>query len=232
VFHVDEASLARWKGWIRHIRRDQLFIWMGACFVGVALPAMLSVEFLRRGTDAGNWNAASMTAAGVGKQVGSPGSDVLATRVGLDRVLSGPTAEKCFWAMTLLCGFLVLATSAISTIDGFIRRWVDVFWTSSYRFWKAHPSSIKYAYFVTLLVYALFGVTILWIQEPTKLLKISTMFYNYALGFSCWHTLAVNLILLPRELRPGWFSRIALLLAGLFFAGMGTLATLDQLGVI
>jgi hypothetical protein len=205
---------------------------MGACFVGVALPAMLSVEFLRRGTDAGNWNAAAMTAAGVGQQVASPTSDVLAARVGLDKFLSGPVVKQCFWAMTLLCGFLVLATSTVSTIDGFIRRWVDVFWTASSRYWKAHPSSIKYAYFLTLLCYAGFGISILWLQEPAQLLKISTMIYNYALGFSCFHTLAVNLLLLPKELRPGWFTRIGMVLAGCFFTGMGTLATLNQLGRI
>jgi hypothetical protein len=180
--------------------------------------------------DAGDWNAASMTAAGVGRQVGSPSSGVLASEVGLDSVLSGPSVERVFWAMTLLCGFLVLGTSAVSTIDGFIRRWVDVFWTASAKYYKAHPASIKYAYFITLLIYALFGVAILWLSRPAALLRISTMFYNYALGFSCIHTLCVNMILLPKELRPGWFTRIALVLAGCFFAGMGTVSTLQQLG--
>jgi len=61
-------------------------------------------------------------------------------------------------------------------------------------------------------------------------LKISTLFYNFALGFSCWHTLFVNSILLPRELRPGWLTRIAMVLAGCFFVGMGIISTLQQLG--
>ncbi|MGE0759708.1 MAG: Nramp family divalent metal transporter [Pirellulaceae bacterium] len=230
VFEVTQQSLRRWQHWMRHIRRDQLLVWMGACFVGIALPSMLSVEFLRRGTDAGDWNAASMTAAGVATQVTAPAPDVLAARWGLDRILSGPNFGKLFWAMTLLCGFLVLATSTISTIDGFIRRWVDVFWTASANYWKAHPSSIKYAYFCTLMCYATFGITMLWLQQPTTLLKISTIFYNYALGVSCWHTLAVNVILLPREIRPGWLTRCGLLTAGAYFAGMGTVATFQQLG--
>ena len=40
------------------------------------------------------------------------------------------------------------------------------------------------------------------------------VFYNIALGVSCWHTLGINLMLLPPKLRPGWFIRIGLLLSG------------------
>jgi hypothetical protein len=171
-----------------------------------------------------------MTAEEVGKQVSSPAPGVLASRLGIDKIISGPQVGRFFWAMTLLCGFLVLATSTISTIDGFIRRWVDVFWTASAKYWTAHPSSIKYVYFFMLLVYASFGVTMLWLREPTTLVMISTIFYNFALGVSCWHTLAVNVTLLPRELRPGWLAQLGLVVAGIFFVGMGTVSTLQKLG--
>jgi hypothetical protein len=227
VFQVTDSSLHRWKRWVHHIRRDQLCIWMGACFVGIALPSMLSVEFLRRGTDAGDWNAASMTAQGVANAVASPAPDVLASRWGVASLVSGPSWGYAFWAMTLLCGFLVLGTSAISTIDGFIRRWVDVFWTSSANYWKANPASIKYLYFVPLLCYTTFGIAILWMQKPASLLKISAIFYNYALGFSCLHTLAVNMILLPKALKPGWLTRLGLICAGVFFASMATVSAIQ-----
>ena len=55
--------------------------------------------------------------------------------------------------------------------------------------------------------------------------------FNYALGFSCFHTLAVNLILLPPALRPGWCIRIAMVAAGLFFTLLGTIVTLRELGL-
>ena len=73
----------------------------------------------------------------------------------------------------------------------------------------------------------------LWLNKPTDLIKIATLGYNFALGFSCFHTLAVNLILLPRELRPNWFIRIGLVCGGLFFFTLGTIAgymTLQDLG--
>ncbi len=55
---------------------------------------------------------------------------------------------------------------------------------------------------------------------------------NFALGFSCWHTLAINLTLLPSALRPGWFVRIAMALSGLFFLTLATITTLTALGII
>ncbi|MCP4814425.1 MAG: divalent metal cation transporter, partial [Planctomycetaceae bacterium] len=69
VFEVTEESLPRWRRWYRHVCRDQLAFWMPTCFVGLALPSMLSIQFLRRGTDAGKWDGAAMTAEGVGQTV-------------------------------------------------------------------------------------------------------------------------------------------------------------------
>ncbi|MEX2559065.1 MAG: Nramp family divalent metal transporter, partial [Pirellulales bacterium] len=46
VFEVTADSRARWRRWYRHVMRDQLVIWMPACFIGLALPSILSVEFL------------------------------------------------------------------------------------------------------------------------------------------------------------------------------------------
>jgi hypothetical protein len=212
IFRVTIESLKRWKDWLRHVQRDQLAVWMPACFVGLALPSMLSVQFLPRGEKLGsNWLAASMTADGVADAVGGSW---------------GPT----FWYLTLFCGFLVLATSMAGTADGVLRRWVDVFWTASPRLRQWDPRHIGTFYFGMLCIYALFGMAMLLLVRGDALVKSIGIIYNFALGFSCWHTLAVNLILLPRELRPGWFRRMALVLAGMFFTAVGTISTLDTLG--
>ncbi|MGH7202095.1 MAG: Nramp family divalent metal transporter, partial [Planctomycetaceae bacterium] len=39
VFPVTEESLPRWKRWLRHVQRDQLAVWVPACFIGLALPS-------------------------------------------------------------------------------------------------------------------------------------------------------------------------------------------------
>jgi hypothetical protein len=215
VFEVNAESLPRWRRWYRHLLRDQLFIWMPACFLGVALPSMLSVEFLPRGTRVTEWAAAGMTADGV--------RDHVATAWG-----SG-WGQAC-WYMTLLCGFLVLGPTMATTADGFVRRWVDVFWTASPRLREWDPHDIRRLYFGVLLFYATFGLVMLSINKPLQLVKIATNIMNYALGFSCLHTLVVNMVLLPKPIRPGWFARIGLALSGIFFLVLATITTLEALG--
>jgi Mn2+/Fe2+ NRAMP family transporter len=229
VFEVNEQTLPRWRRWYRHLMGDQLFVWLPACLIGVALPSMLSIEFLPRGTEADQWNSAVMTAEGVRQHVTNPPSGVLVTAAGLTPYFAGPAWGRVFWWLTLLCGFLVLATCFVSTAEGIVRRWVDVFWISSPRLRKIDPENIRYVYFGVLVCYAVFSVFTLWLNKPAQLITWATLGYNFAIGFSCWHTLILNRILLPRELRPGAFPSIALIMGGIFFWVLGTVAVLDQL---
>src|SRR5262249_47375327 len=162
--------LVRWKHWLRHVRRDQLVIWMPACFLGMALPSMLSVQFLRRGTEVSQWYAAGMTADGVSGAVTSAW---------------GNGAGAIFWYMTLACGFLVLAPTMASSSDGLIRRWVDVVWTSSRRLRALDNRHIRTVYFTVLIGYMAIGLFLLSVGKPLLLLTIGTNIMNFALGFSC-----------------------------------------------
>jgi hypothetical protein len=213
VFELNDETIARFRRWFRFIVRDQLVVWMPACFIGVALPSMLSVQFLPRGTQASEWVAAGMTADGL-------------------RAAVGPQWGQVFWLMTLFCGFLVLAPSASTTADGVLRRWVDVCWTALPSLRKLEEHKIRTVYFAGLCCYATFGIISLTLWNPVQLLKWAGNIYNAALGFSCFHVLAVNLILLPRPLRPGWFIRIGLVVSGLFFMALSCITTLKLLGRI
>ncbi len=213
VFLITPQSMKRWKRWYRHVLRDQLVVWMPACFLGLALPSMLSVEFLPRGTVANNWTAAGMTADGVAARV---------TEV------NGSTLGHLCWLMTLFCGFLVLAPTMASSADGLIRRWIDVFWTASGRMRKLDPSDIRWVYFTVLLIFSVFGMTMLYLGKPKQLLLYATMIMNFALGFSCWHVVVLNLVLLPKALRPNWFIRIGLFLTGAFFLTLAVISTHHQ----
>ncbi|MCH7726096.1 MAG: Nramp family divalent metal transporter, partial [Planctomycetes bacterium] len=93
VFEPTDESLPRWRRWVRHVVRDQVAVWMPACFVGVALPAMLSLMFLPRGFVMEDMSQiAVMTANGVRDGVGA-------------------TWGPLFWVLIQVCGFLVLAPS-------------------------------------------------------------------------------------------------------------------------
>lgn len=213
VFQLTKESLPRFRRWYRFMLRDQLVVWVPACFVGIALPSMLSIQFLPRGTQVDKWVAAGMTADGLRSAVGT-------------------NWGQYFWFMTLFCGFLVLAPAAVTTIDGALRRWVDLCWTGVpfVRKWDAHR--IRFLYFGAVCAYAMFGLVSLTFWNPQQLLEWATAIYNAALGFSCFHVLAVNTILLPREIRPNWFIRCGLIVGGLFFTALTVIATMKLLGYV
>ena len=190
VFAIDTQSVAKFRRWYRHVLRDQLVVWTPACFLGVALPSMLSVQFLRRGTEVNGWATAVMTADGVHNHV---------------KLAWGELWGLSMWYMMLFCGFLVLAPSAASMGDGVVRRWVDVFWTSSARLRKLDPGQIKYVYFAVLVGYMVAASVLMAFGNPLELFKVAANFMNFALGISCWHTLVINTTLIPPPLRPGWF---------------------------
>src|SRR4029077_17123325 len=50
VFIPDVNSLRPWRGWWRYVLTDQVFIWGPGCFMGMALPALLSLEFVPSST--------------------------------------------------------------------------------------------------------------------------------------------------------------------------------------
>lgn len=214
VFEVTPNALPRWKRWLTHMRREQWCLWTPACFVGLALPSMLSIQFLQKGSvPSDKWLVAGMTAQGV--------ADAVTGKLGL-------SAGNLFWHLTLFCGFLVLATSMASTADGVLRRWVDVFWTASPSLRKWDTKDIGKLYFGVLVVYMLIGIGMLCFLKGDALLVFSTMMYNYALGFSCFHALVVNTTLMPRELRPGWFPRLGLILGGIFFTTIALITTWSE----
>ncbi len=233
VFEVNDENLPKWRRWVRHIARDQLIVWMGACLIGVSLPSILSVEFLPRGTTASDWTMAAMTAGGVQEQVTNPPPGVLAHHEPLRSIFSGAGWGRFFWGATLFCGFLVLVTSQTTTMDGFCRRWVDVTWTALPVLHSLKTDRVKYIYFGTLVTLTACGLAIIWATEkPGFVFKMATTGYNFALAFSAWHTIAINTVLLPKELRPGWASRAGLLLGGVFFLSLGIMSALKLAGVV
>jgi hypothetical protein len=190
---------------------------MPACFVGIALPSMLSLVFLRRGTPVNDWTTAVMTSQGVYEKV----------------LESSASLASVCWFMTLFCGFLTLSTAQVGMIDGFVRRWVDLLWSGSKRLQKVDPTKIKYIYFGVLCLYFFVGITTLTMfPKPTVHVKLATNMMNFGLGISCWHTLYVNHSLLPKPLRPGWFVTTILFLAGIFFLVLAVLAFMQTFGYI
>lgn len=211
VFDVDGTSLARWRRWVRHVAREQLAVWMVGAMVGIGLPAMLSVQFLPRGTQGDSWKMAALTAEGV-------------------RTTVGGALGQFYWYILMLCAILVLVPNTLSDADSTVRRWVDLAWQASRRLQKWAPRRINLFYFWMLASYVVAGVLILlFLPRPRGLVEIYGCIANYALGYSCLHVLAVNLTLLPPELRPGWVSRLGLALSGLYFFALAVITLVAEI---
>lgn len=193
VFPLDDANRSKWTGWMQHIRRDQA-IWMAASVIGMALPCMMSLEFIRN-------------ASVVGDRVSAMSAEGIAGRY--------PAYASLFWFLTLICGFLVLAPGQVSVGDQIARRWTDMIWNASAR--VRQLGEVRYIYYGILAAYAVGGLVILTILPPVDTAKISAVLQNIALGSVSLMSIYVNRTLLPKEIQPGWFHQLGVLLCGVFF---------------
>ena len=202
TFPLDEANMGRWRGWMRYVRRDQLVVWTFCCFLGMALPCLVSMEFLRNVPVEGH-RAAAMIADGAARRY--------------------PDLQWLLWPATLLCGFLVLAPGQIFSGEAIARRWTDVVWSSSRRAQRLRGPQVRYIYYSILAIYAVWGLIWLSLFEPLQLAIMGAVLGNVALGCTGLHTLYVNRTLLPARLRPSWFMQMGLLTCGAFFLGISVI---------
>jgi hypothetical protein len=194
VFLWDAANREKWWGWIRHIARDQA-IWIFASIIGMALPCMMSLEFIRNASVSGD-RVSAMSAEGIANRF--------------------PSMSGMFWFMTLFCGFLVLAPGQVSVGDQVARRWTDMIWNASAGV-RRLKINVKHVYYTILVAYGIGGLIILFTLKPVQTAKIAGILSNVALGAVTLLSLAVTRKLMPRELQPHWLYQIGVVLCGLFF---------------
>jgi len=198
VFPLDDLNLTRWRRWMAHIRRDQA-VWIFASILGMALPCMMSLEFIRNATVTGD-RVAAMTAEGI--------------------ALRYPSLAGLFWFVTLLCGFLVLAPGQVSVGDQIARRWTDMVWSASPRVKRLGQGEVRYLYYGILLAYGMWGLVVLWLFPALQIAKIGAVLGNVALGVSSLQALYVNRRLLPPTLRPHPLVQLGTALCGVYFLGI------------
>ena len=208
VFLLDRDSLRRWHGWLRHIFRDQVFVWMLASFIGMALPCMVSLEFIRNATVASD-RVAAMTAEGISQRY--------------------PDHAQLLWTMTLLCGFLVLAPGQISVGDQISRRWTDIIWMANPRAQRLAGNQVKYVYYSILSMYAVAGFTTLCFFPALSIAKFGAGIGNIALALSSLQALFANRALMPKPLQPHWLLQAGVVCCAIFFLGISGVVLYDLL---
>ena len=119
VFVINETNLGRWKMWWRYVLVDQIYVWAPGCFMGMALPALLSLEFAPYSGLTGaklEWAQSLITADGI-----------------RHAPQFSATIAKLLWIVTVFVGLLVMLPSQMSIVDDFSRRWTDILWSGSRR---------------------------------------------------------------------------------------------------
>ena len=206
VFQITAQTLQSWREWIRTIRRDQFVLWVPACILGMALPAMVSYEFIRGVENVPRHAVAAMVADGVAARHG-----------------------QVFWFLTLLCGFVILAPSQVTNVDSICRRWTDVIWMGMRQLRHLPGHQVKFVYYGLLAAYCIWGMIALWvIPDPVILAIGSGVLFNFVLGFSSLHLLFTTHKLMPKELRMPWFLRIWLVVCAVFYITISTIAFRQQ----
>lgn len=206
VFVVDAQTLPRWRRWVNVILRDQFMLWAPGCVIGMALPAVFSLEFIRGVQDIDGNAAAAISAQAIAARHG-----------------------QIFWYATLLCGFVIMAPTQVSQIDTIARRWTDILWVGWGRLKRIDEHNVKYVYYTILAVYCLWGLIALRLTpNPLVLAIASGVMWNFALGFTAIHTLAVVRTLLPRQLRPGSWECAGLVACAAFYLGISGIAMRQQ----
>lgn len=216
VFEVTEPNLRRWRAWWKYIVADQLFIWMPGCLLGMAFPALLSIQFapysqLFHDSAGVEWAQAMITADGIRHAPGFRSA-----------------TQQYLWIATLVVGLLVLLPSQMSIVDDVCRRWTDIFWSGSRRVrdtMKEHQ--VGRIYYTILATYVTWSIVCAWYftryESPKVMVLVIANLNNLGLGFTAFLVLRNNLVYLPKELRPGWIHRLGILGCGVFYLGMAAL---------
>ena len=205
VFRITPENLQRFKEWWKYVRFEQYYIWMIGCFIGIALPAMLTLQYVPQGQEMEQWSAAAMQAQGLEAKGG-----------------------RSLWYLTLLCGFWVLFSTQLGGVDGVPRGFTDIIWTGVKRARNLGEHSAKWIYYPILGIYITWGIIAMYLAKPFFMIMVSATIGGYLLVFSSLHTLYVNRKFLPPEIQAPLWKQIGLVLCAGYYSIFGTITVYQK----
>ncbi len=194
VFKPDEAAMKRWKGWWRIVRVDQWAVYFGGAMLGMMLPALLYVTFLAGGSDIRGLGIAGALAQAVATQKGA--------------IFGGVIAFLAVW---------ILFKTQLDILEGMTRAVTDILWTGSKRIRGWRGGDVRVVYYAVMAVVTLWGIVAMRLTQPIFLLALGANMAGIVFVISSVHVLYVNTRLLPVELRPPMWRRVALVGLAVFY---------------
>jgi hypothetical protein len=201
IFAPDSEAIRRWQGWWRIIRADQWGVFFTGAVLGMALPALLYVTFLPRGSNIQGLGISAALAHSIGLRAGP--------------LLAGIIA---------LLGAWILFKTQLDILEGMVRSITDILWTGSRRVRTWRGGDVRAVYYSVLAAVALWGIVALRLAQPILLLKLAANVAGIVFVVASLHLLYLNTGLLPREVRPPAWRRAALAGMALFYGFFVTLS--------
>jgi Mn2+/Fe2+ NRAMP family transporter len=178
-FRLSPESLTRFREWMKYVRFEQAWIFGAGCFLGMGLPALMTLQFVPPGADiTGQWGTATYQADGL-------------------RRAFGQTA----WFLTLLNGFWILFSTQLGNTDIFCRTVTDILWSSHPRIQQYAKNDVRRVYFATLFAFTLFGMWAIRQATPGQLILMSASIAVFNFIIMALHVIYVQRRFLPPELR-------------------------------
>ncbi|MGH9962696.1 MAG: Nramp family divalent metal transporter, partial [Pyrinomonadaceae bacterium] len=194
TFQPTGSALERWQGWWRIVRVDQWAVYFVGAILGMTLPALLYVTFVPHGSDIRGLGIAAALAQAVAQQQGA-----------------------IFGGIIAVLGVWILFKTQLDILEGMTRAITDILWTGSRRIRAWRGGDVRVVYYSVLLMVSLWGIVALRLTQPIVLLALSANMAGIVFIISSIHLLYVNTRLLPVQLRPPMWRRVALVAQALFY---------------
>lgn len=200
TFKPDAAMMVRWRGWWRLVRVDQWGVYFTGAILGMMLPGLLYVTFVPAGSDIRGLGIAAALAQAVATQKGA-----------------------IFGGVIAILGVWLLFKVQLDILEGMTRAITDILWTGSSRIRAWRGGDVRVVYYAVLAVITTWGIIALRLTQPIILLTLSANMAGIVFIISSLHLLYVNTRLLPVELRPPLWRRVALVALAVFYGVFLTL---------
>lgn len=199
-FEPTAEAMTRWKGWWRLVRADQYGVFFIGAILGMLLPALLYVTFLEPGRDIRGLGVAAELAHAIARVKGP--------------LFGGAIAVTAVW---------ILFKTQLDLLEATVRSITDILWTGSSRIRSLRGGDVRLVYYGVLLVAVAWGIFALALAQPIFLLQLAANIGGVIFVLGSLHLLYINTKLLPPELRPPMWRRVALVAMALFYGVFATM---------
>ena len=195
VFRLTPENRQRWRDWWKFIDIDQYLVWGVGCFLGIMLPALMTLQFIPSGTEFANQFGIAVYQA---------------------QYIVFATGNEFLWNITLLIGFWILFSTQVGITDAFVRMITDMIWTSSAG--DSFESDVRIIYYGVFLAFSISGASILLLEvQPLLLILLSANMAGLNMTIISLHTLYVNRKFLPAELKPPLWREFVVVMGAIFY---------------